>query len=58
MGFGPERFPSVPPASNSLAQLAENPRYKGKTVPEKLFTYNSYPQYVRRVERLMQQVED
>jgi hypothetical protein len=39
-------------------QLAENPRYKGKTVPEKLFTYNPYPQYVRQVQRLMHQIED
>jgi hypothetical protein len=52
-------FPSVPDGIEYItAQLAENPRYKGKTVPEKLFTYNPYPQYVRQVQRLMQQIEN
>ena len=52
-------FPSVPAGIDYITeQLAENPRYKGKTVQEKLFTYNPYPQYVRQVERLMQQIED
>jgi hypothetical protein len=39
-------------------QLAENPKYKGKSVKEKLFTYNPYPEYVRQVERLMKEIED
>jgi hypothetical protein len=52
-------FPSVPDGIEYITtQLAENPRYKGKTVPEKLFTYNPYPQYVRQVQRLMHQIED
>lgn len=52
-------FASVPAGIEFItAQLAENPRYKGKTVREKLFTYNPYPQYVHRVERLMRQIED
>ncbi|MCU1335449.1 MAG: hypothetical protein JWO19_1030 [Bryobacterales bacterium] len=52
-------FPSVPAGIEYITtQLAENPRYKGKTVKEKLFTYNPYPHYVRQVERLMQQIED
>ena len=52
-------FPSVPEGIEYVTtQLAENPRYKGKTLPEKLFTYNPYPQYVRQVQRLMQQIED
>jgi hypothetical protein len=52
-------FPSVPAGIEYItAQLAENPNYKGKTVKEKLFTYNPYPQYVRQVQRLMQQIED
>jgi hypothetical protein len=52
-------FPSVPAGIDYITeQLAENPRYKGKTVKEKLFTYNPYPQYVRQVERLMRQIED
>ncbi len=52
-------FPSVPAGIDYITeQLADNPRYKGKTVQEKLFTYNPYPQYVRQVERLMQEIED
>ena len=52
-------FPSVPAGIDYITeQLAEGPHYKGKTVKEKLFTYNPYPQYVRQVERLMQQIED
>lgn len=39
-------------------QLAEAPTYKGKSLKEKLFTYNPYPQYVRQVEKLMRQIED
>ena len=52
-------FSSVPAGIAYITeQLAENPHYKGKTVKEKLFTYNPYPQYVRQVQRLMQQIED
>jgi hypothetical protein len=52
-------FESVPAGIDYItAQLAEGPQYKGKTVKEKLFTYNPYPAYVRQVERLMQQIED
>ena len=52
-------FPSVTAGIEFIsAQLAESPRYKGKTIEEKLFTYNPYPQYVRQVKRLMQQIED
>jgi len=52
-------FPSVPEGIEFITtQLAEGPPYKGKTLKEKLFTYNPYPQYVRQVERLMQQIED
>jgi len=52
-------FPSVPAGIDYISgQLAEAPQYKGKTVKEKLFTYNPYPEYVRQVERLMRQIED
>jgi len=52
-------FPSVPAGIEFITeQLADGPPYKGKTVKEKLFTYNPYPQYVRQVEKLMQQIED
>lgn len=52
-------FPSVQAGIEFIsAQLAEGPPYKGKTLKEKLFTYNPYPQYVRQVERLMRQIED
>jgi len=52
-------FRSVPAGIDYITeQLADNPRYRGKTVKEKLFTYNPYPHYVRQVQRLMQQIED
>ena len=52
-------FPSVPAGIDYITgQLADGENYKGKTVKEKLFTYNPYPQYVRQLERLMQQIED
>jgi hypothetical protein len=52
-------FPSVPAGIEFITtQLAESPYYKGKTVKQKLFTYNPYQAYVRQVQRLMQQIED
>ena len=52
-------FPSVPAGIDYITeQLAEGPQYRGKTVKEKLFTYNPYKAYVRQVERLMQQIEN
>jgi hypothetical protein len=51
-------FPSVQAGIEFIAaQLAENPSYKGKSVKEKLFTYNPYPQYVRQVQRLMREIQ-
>ena len=52
-------FPSVSAGIEFISsQLAENPRYKGKSLQQKLFTYNPYPRYVRQVQRLMQEIED
>jgi hypothetical protein len=52
-------FPSVPAGIEYItAQLAENPSYKGKTLDQKLFTYNPYKGYVREVKRLMRQIEN
>jgi hypothetical protein len=52
-------FESVPAGIDYITeQLAENPKYRGKSVKEKLFTYNPFPQYVRQVERLMREIED
>jgi len=52
-------FPSVPAGIEFISsQLADGQPYRGKTVKEKLFTYNPYPQYVRQVEKLMRQIED
>ena len=52
-------FVSVPAGIEYItAQLAENPRYKGKSIKQKLYTYNPYHGYVRQVERLMHQIED
>lgn len=52
-------FDSIPAGIDYISeQLAEAPQYRGKTVKEKLFTYNPLPQYVRKVERLMREIED
>lgn len=52
-------FSSVPEGIDYISeQLAESPRYKGKSVREKLFTYNPYPHYVKQVQRLMHEIED
>jgi len=52
-------FPSVPAGIEFISsQLANGQPYRGKTLKEKLFTYNPYPQYVRQVEKLMRQIED
>ncbi len=52
-------FPSVSAGIEFISsQLAENPRYKGKNLQQKLFTYNPYPPYVRQVQRLMREIED
>jgi len=52
-------FPSVPEGIEFITtQLAENPHYKGKSLEQKLFTYNPYRHYVREVKRLMQEIED
>src|SRR4051812_25388799 len=52
-------FESVPAGIDYITeQLAENPKYKGKSVKQKLFTYNPFPQYVRQVERLMREIEN
>ena len=52
-------FPSVPAGIAYITeQLAENPLYRGKTIKQKLYTYNPYKAYVRQVERLMHQIED
>jgi len=52
-------FASVPAGIDYITeQLAQNPRYKGKTVKQKLYTYNPYPEYVHQVERLMRQIEN
>ena len=52
-------FPSVPAGIEFItAQLAENPHYKGKTLEQKLYTYNPYKGYVRQIARLMQEIQD
>ena len=52
-------FPSVPAGIDFISeQLAESPHYKGKTIEQKLLTYNPYKEYVRQVKWLMRQIED
>lgn len=59
-GYDPGRlaFPSVEAGINYVArQLAENPVYKGKTLYDKLYTYNPLPAYPDEVRRIMRQIE-
>jgi hypothetical protein len=59
-GYHPGRrtFPSIGEGINFLArQLAEHPPYAGKSLRQKLFTYNPRPSYPAEVERLMRQIE-
>jgi hypothetical protein len=52
-------FASVSDGIEFIAsQLAESPYYKGKTLEQKLLTYNPYPRYVEQVRRLMDQIEN
>ena len=59
-GYHPGRqtFPSIEAGIDYVArQLAENPAYKGKTLPDKLFTYNPRAAYPGEVRRIMRQIE-
>lgn len=51
-------FESVTHGIHFLArELSSGPRYRGKSLKQKLNTYNSRPQYARQVQNLMRQVE-
>jgi hypothetical protein len=59
-GYHPGRqsFTSVEAGIDYVArQLAENPPYRGKTLREKLFTYNPRPAYPDEVKHIMRQIE-
>ncbi|MGH9647120.1 MAG: hypothetical protein ACRD4E_09920 [Bryobacteraceae bacterium] len=59
-GYHPGRqsFPSIEAGIEFLAhQLVENPPYKGKTLREKLLTYNPRPAYSDEVAWIMHQIE-
>ena len=59
-GYHPGRqtFTSIEVGIDYVArQLAENPLYKGKTVRDKLYTYNPRPAYPREVESIMRTIE-
>ena len=59
-GFHPGRqsFPSIEAGINFLAErLTRNPLYRGKTLQDKLFTYNPRPAYPEEVKRIMRQIE-
>jgi hypothetical protein len=59
-GYHPGRqtFPSIEVGIEFMArQLAENPLYKGKTIQEKLFTYNPRPAYPGEVEQIMRKAD-
>jgi hypothetical protein len=55
---GTEGFPSIEAGIDFMAhRLAEHPYYKGKTLQQKLFTYNPRPAYPGEVARIMQKIE-
>jgi hypothetical protein len=57
-GYHRETFPSIEAGIEFLAQrLSQHPFYKGKTLQEKLFTYNPLPGYAEEVKRIMRQIE-
>jgi hypothetical protein len=59
-GYHPGRqsFPSIAAGIEFVAQqLAENPPYRGKSLQEKLFTYNPLPAYPEEVKYIMRQIE-
>ncbi len=59
-GFHPGRqsFSSVGAGIEFLARrVMQHPAYRGKTLHEKLFTYNPLPSYPGEVERIMRQIE-
>jgi len=55
---GHQEFPSVASGISFVAQrLAEHPLYKGKTMKEKLLTYNPRPAYPGEIDHIMRQIE-
>jgi hypothetical protein len=57
-GYHREDFPSIEAGIDFLAQrLTQHPLYKGKTLQDKLFTYNPFPAYPEEVKRIMRQIE-
>jgi hypothetical protein len=55
---GRQRFPSVKAGIDFVARtLASNPPYAGKTLSDKLFTYNPRPAYRDEVWRIMREIE-
>jgi hypothetical protein len=57
-GYHQESFPSTEIGIYFLAhRLTQHPFYKGKTLQDKLFTYNPRPAYPEEVKRIMEQIE-
>jgi hypothetical protein len=55
---GRQEFPTIEAGLEVLARrLAEDSLYKGKALPDKLFTYNPVPAYVDEVTWIMRQIE-
>lgn len=60
LGFHPDvaKFPTVLTGIEFIARrLAENPLYKGKSLEQKLFTYNPFPAYPGEIQWIMRQIE-
>jgi len=57
-GYHHQSFASIEAGIEFLAKrLAEHPLYRGKTLQDKLFTYNPLPAYPPEVKWIMRQIE-
>jgi hypothetical protein len=57
-GYHRQNFPSIEVGIDFLARrLTQHPLYQGKTLQDKLFTYNPLPAYPEEVKRIMRQIE-
>ena len=55
---GAGTFPTIQAGIDFMThRIAEHPYYKGKTLPQKLLTYNPRPAYPGEIMKIMQQIE-
>jgi hypothetical protein len=58
-GYHHQSFPSIEAGIDFIARrLTQHPFYQGKTLRDKLFTYNPLPAYPEEIKRIMRQIEE